>query len=157
MASSGSGSRKGFPEAGGKHCKPQGQEDMLSLKGHRSDCFPSEEYSQCQAQNQGKATGALMTDTACHFSLETRRWNATFQGLRGQCLCQLTQPGSSSRAYSSNCPFGNLSMSPDSGVGVRCWSCLESLCSQASLPLTGSYRLEPDSSGQLEPWAQRSD
>lgn len=45
MASSGSGSRKGFPEAGGKHCKPQGQEDMLSLKGHRSDCFPSEEYS----------------------------------------------------------------------------------------------------------------
>lgn len=39
MASSGSGSRKGFPEAGGKHCKPQGQEDMLSLKGHRSDCI----------------------------------------------------------------------------------------------------------------------
>lgn len=68
MVSSGSGSRKGFPEAGGKHCKPQGQEDMLSLKGHRSDCFPSEEYSQCQAQNRGKATGALMTDSLSHQS-----------------------------------------------------------------------------------------
>jgi hypothetical protein len=39
MASSGSGSGKGFPETGGKRRKPQGQEDVLSLNGHRGCSF----------------------------------------------------------------------------------------------------------------------
>lgn len=34
-ASSGSGSRKGFPEAGGECCQPQGQEETMYLEGHR--------------------------------------------------------------------------------------------------------------------------
>ena len=32
--SSGSGSRKGFPEAGGECCQPQEQEEMMYLEGH---------------------------------------------------------------------------------------------------------------------------
>lgn len=59
MASSGSGSRKGFPEAGGKYCKPQGQEDVLFLKGHRVCSLPSE--SQESSSKLGKATGTLRT------------------------------------------------------------------------------------------------
>lgn len=34
MAGSGSNSRKGFPEAGGECCQPQGQEEMMYLEGH---------------------------------------------------------------------------------------------------------------------------
>lgn len=34
MASSGSNSRKGFPETGGECCQPRGQEEMMHLEGH---------------------------------------------------------------------------------------------------------------------------
>lgn len=34
MAGSGSNSRKGFPEAGGECCQPQGQEEVMYLEGH---------------------------------------------------------------------------------------------------------------------------
>lgn len=35
MAGSRSNSRKGFPEAGGECCQPQGQEEVMYLEGHK--------------------------------------------------------------------------------------------------------------------------
>lgn len=53
MASSGSGSREGFPEAGGECCQPWGQEEMMYLEG-RGVLTPSPwaGHSRWQAQNQ---------------------------------------------------------------------------------------------------------
>lgn len=71
MADSGSGSGKGFPEAGGKHCKPQGQEDALSLKGHRGCCLPSERTTR-SVKTWVRFQGPK--DTADHISQSPPLW-----------------------------------------------------------------------------------
>lgn len=134
MAGSGSSSRKGFPEAGGECCQPQGQEEMMYLEGYGCCCLAHE-----LATHTGKLKGSLQAGASpawakvegllwmawrrsepgciknhCHIGTphisgvsesSLLSWGqdrtTTTQRLRkGQCLAQVTPPGSDS--YNGN-------------------------------------------------------
>lgn len=113
MAGSGSGSGKGFPETGGKRRKPQGQEDVLSLKGHRGCSFLLIGLLTGSSSKPGQGyrdLGHSLSHQSILTTLGTRREKYHLPEAQ-RAVPPTAHTGSGRRAYICNCLFSILSMS----------------------------------------------